>query len=101
MLGLLPHHQALITFSRAAALETSALSALQPKLELAKPLEKQFDAKLWPDLIIRHRATQQMRQMTRRQRQKNVANSFSLAPKIQKSHGNCCMEDTFCLWTTL
>ena len=53
-------------------------------LELAKPLEKQFDAKLWPDLIIRHRATQQMRQMTRRQRQKNVANSFSLAPKIQK-----------------
>ena len=53
-------------------------------LELAKPLEKQFDAKLWPDLIIRHRATQQMRQMTRRERQKNVANSFSLAPQIRK-----------------
>ena len=53
-------------------------------LELAKPLEKQFDAKLWPDLIIRHRATQQMRQMTRRERQKNVANSFSLAPQIRE-----------------
>lgn len=53
-------------------------------LELAKPLEEQFGAKLWPDLIIRHRATQQMRQMTRRQRQKNVANAFSLSPQMQQ-----------------
>ena len=54
-------------------------------VELAKPLENRMNAKLWPNLIIRHQATQQMRQMTRRERQKNVANAFSLAPKVRKT----------------
>ena len=53
-------------------------------MELAKSLENRINIKIQPDLILRHRATQQMRQMTRRQRQKNVMNAFSIPPEIRQ-----------------
>ena len=52
-------------------------------LELARQIAPYVEGKLRPDLLIRTRATAQMKKMNRSQRRQNVAGAFAVPPKFQ------------------